>query len=48
MLGIGVAVWAGTWFVADTYVGHAMKLDPGPEKTAELEQGFFQLTATGK
>jgi O-antigen ligase len=36
-LGIAIALWAGSWMVADVVVGRAMKRDAGPAQVAELE-----------
>jgi len=37
VLGIAVAVLAGTWLAADLMVGHAMQMPPGPAQVSELE-----------
>jgi hypothetical protein len=36
-LGLAIAVWAGSWMVADAFVGRAMKRDAGPAQVSELE-----------
>ena len=36
VLGIALAVLAGTWLVADLMVGHAMQMQPGPAQVSEL------------
>lgn len=37
VLGCALAVWAGSWLVADVVVGRAMQLAPGPDQVSELE-----------
>lgn len=37
VLGVVLAAWAGSWVVADTIVGHAMQLAPGPLQVSELQ-----------
>jgi O-antigen ligase len=36
-LGIALAVWAGTWLVADVIVGRAMQMEAGPAQVSQLE-----------
>ena len=36
-LGIAVALWAGSWLVADVIVGRAMQLEAGPAQVSALE-----------
>ena len=36
-LGVALALWAGTWLVADVIVGRAAQLPPGPEQIAALD-----------
>jgi O-antigen ligase len=37
VLGIAIALWAGSWLVADVVVGRAMKREAGPVQVSELE-----------
>jgi tetratricopeptide (TPR) repeat protein len=37
LLGLALAVWAGSWMVADVFVGRAMKREAGPAQVSELE-----------
>ena len=36
-LGVALAMWAGSWLVADVIVGRAMQMEPGPAQVSELE-----------
>jgi O-antigen ligase len=36
-LGVALALWAGSWLVADVVVGRAMEMGPGPTQVSELE-----------
>ena len=37
-LGIALALWAGSWLVADSIVGRAMKLEAGADQVSALEE----------
>jgi len=37
---VALAVWAGTWLVADTIVGVALQQDPGPSQVAALDSAI--------
>jgi hypothetical protein len=37
VIGVALALWAGSWLVADVAVGRAMQMQPGPAQVAELE-----------
>jgi len=36
-LGVALALWAGSWFVADVMVGRAVQMQPGPAQISALE-----------
>lgn len=36
-LGVALALWAGSWFVADVIVGRAVHMQPGPAQISEFE-----------
>jgi O-antigen ligase len=36
-IGVALALWAGSWLVADVIVGRATQLTPGPQQVAELD-----------
>lgn len=36
-LGVALALWAGSWFVADVIVGRAVQMQPGPAQISEFE-----------
>lgn len=36
-LGVALALWAGSWFVADVIVGRAVQMQPGPAQVSEFE-----------
>jgi hypothetical protein len=36
-LGVALALWAGSWLVADVVVGRGMEMGPGPTQVSELE-----------
>src|SRR5665647_832125 len=36
-LGVALAMWAGSWLVADVIVGRAMQMEPGPAQVSALE-----------